>query len=54
MSASVKVWLLFHAPWRAVFRWLAWPHTALGAAQMRFICAGGQRSSSPQRGGSDA
>lgn len=33
----MRRWLLFRAPWRAVFRWLAWPHERLQRAQMLFI-----------------
>lgn len=33
----VKEWLLFDAPWIALFRWLAKPHAALHARQLAYI-----------------
>ena len=37
MKSLITTWLLFKAPWRVLFRWLAWPDRKLGEAQMRYL-----------------
>ena len=34
---SLREWMLFHAPWNAIFCLLAWPHRMLERKRLKFI-----------------